>query len=93
MRKPMGKRNRRAVVALVVVLLVLALAGVFAITGHAKDRAMSQEEAYLDAELANASCIESYGTHETTDQKRASVIGVPPRWGHRPGPASLLVRN
>lgn len=67
--------DRRSVVALVVALLVLAVAGVSAINGHAKDRAMTQEEAYLEAELSNASCIESYGTFETTDQKRASVIG------------------
>lgn len=68
--------NRRHVVALVVVLSMLAVAGVSAVDGDgdAKERATSQEERYLEAELANASCVDSSGTHVTTDQKRASVI-------------------
>lgn len=68
--------DRRHGFALVAVLLVLAAAGVSSIDGtaNATERAMAQEETYLEAELANASCIDASGTYATTDRRRASVV-------------------
>lgn len=40
----------------------------------AKERALSAEEAYLSAHLANASCLEDWGTTPTTMEEEATVV-------------------
>lgn len=70
-----GEMNRRHVFALALALLVVAAWGTVVTNGSAKQRALSHEEAYLQEELENAPCLDSYGTHETTDESRASVVG------------------
>ena len=40
----------------------------------AKDRALSAEEAYLSAHLANASCLEDWRTTPTTMKEEATVM-------------------
>lgn len=67
--------DRRHVIALLFALLIVAAWGAFVTNGDAKRRALSHEEAFLEAELENSSCLGSYGTDETTDEKRASVVG------------------
>ena len=66
--------DRRQITSLMLTLLVL-VGGVILITdGRAKHYALTHEEAYLQAQLENASCINTYGTYETTTEKQASVI-------------------
>ena len=67
--------DRRQAVSLVLVVLVLAAYVVTVTDRGAKQRALAHEEAYLRAELSNASCVTSFGTFETTDEKRARVVG------------------
>ena len=66
--------NRRHVVNVAVVLLVIGGYAVWTADRAAEQRALAHEEAYLEDRLANASCLTSYGTTDTVGGERASVI-------------------
>lgn len=67
--------NRRHVVNVIVVLLVIGGYAVWTTDRSAERRALAHEEAYLENRLANASCLTAYGTTDTIGGEQASVIG------------------
>jgi hypothetical protein len=67
--------NRRHVINVIIVLLVIGGYAVWTTDRSAKQRALAREEAYLESRLANASCLTSYGTTDTIGGEQASVIG------------------
>ncbi|WP_410764715.1 hypothetical protein [Haloferax sp. DFSO60] len=66
--------TRRQYLSILLVALIVLAGVAFLPNGVAKQRAIAHEETYLDTQLANESCLTSYGTAETTSRTRASVV-------------------
>ncbi|MFC7203649.1 hypothetical protein ACFQJC_08990 [Haloferax namakaokahaiae] len=66
---------RRSRLSVLLVALVVLAGVVYLTNGVATQRAIEHEEAYLNSQLSNATCLTSYGTTETTSRTRASVVG------------------
>ena len=67
--------KRKHIINITIILLVIGGYAVWTTDRSAERRALAHEEAYLEDQLANAPCLTSYGTTETVDETRASVIG------------------
>lgn len=67
--------TRRALGIAALVLLAVVAGSVFVTDRYAQRQALASEQAYLQSQLEQASCLTSSGTSETTGRNRASVVG------------------
>ncbi len=66
--------NNRPFFSVLLVIVGVLVVGVVVTNQSAKNTALTQEEAYLETTLENASCLTAWDTSEVTSKKRASVI-------------------
>lgn len=67
--------NRRGLGTVALILLVVVAGSVFVTDRYAQRQALASEQAYLQSQLEQASCLTSSGTSETTGRNQASVVG------------------
>lgn len=69
--------STRRLLGIATVLGIVILAGVLVAAGSERTAATA-EEAYVSDRLADASCLDTWGTDEGTETRRAAVTGLTP---------------